>query len=163
MAIKDNRYHEASEAVDDVLFNRFIMRTMIFNKATRAKTFSHVDYICEDIKGRTCYVELKRRNFSSTAHDAIFIEPEKFFTLVNRASQWDGIPLYLNFMEDGVLMFDLRKFNPVEVELARTRIRNNGYHGVEQDVWRMKLPTKDAIMYKRFDNGDYIRDNGKID
>ena len=158
----DREYHEESELMDDELFADFVASTCLFKSVRRNAKYSPIDYMGMDKKGRICSIELKRRNFNMDRYKSIFIEPEKAWHLINRYEQYDLIPLYVNFFDDGVLMFDLRKYEKpnIELEHKKVKIYNNG-HNEEQNVWRMELPTDDAIRYIREDNGEYVYVDGR--
>ena len=72
--------------------------------------------------------------------------------MVNRYEQFGLIPLYLNFFNnDTLLIFDLRKINPdKDVIYIKITIMNHGYEE-KQTVWRVKLPTDIATLYKKID------------
>lgn len=149
-------YHEASEEIDDELFQQFCEDTKYFKDISRNRKYSDIDYTCTDIKGRKCSVELKRRDCSIEQYDTIYIECSKFWKLIERFNQFRYIPLYLNFMTNGALMFNLIQWNsdPTKIKLKKTKINNKGYEE-QQYTYRYELPIEEAIMFKR-DGGIWI-------
>ena len=76
--------------------------------------------------------------------------------MINRYEQFGLIPLYLNFFNnDTLLIFDLRKINNPDKDLIyiKITIMNRGYEE-KQTVWRAKLPTDIATLYKKI-NGKW--------
>lgn len=150
-------YHEASERKDDALFQEFNDQTHYFPITKRNQQLSHIDYTCTDAKGRECSVELKRRQCKVAEYTHIYIEPQKFFEMLLRWMQYRIIPIYINFMKDGVLMFDLRQWENVDLKLQRVTINNHGYSEEKQETYRYCLPTDKAIMFIKDIDGRYIR------
>lgn len=149
-------YHEASEGIDDELFTDFVNHTKLFKSVKRNRQFSDIDYIGVDLKGRDCSIELKKRNIASAKYPTTYIEAEKAWKLVNRYEQFGYQPLYINFYNDCVLIFDLKKYRPdIDFVYKKLTIFNKGYDE-KQKVWRVELPNTDAIRFTKEDNGEYV-------
>ena len=153
----NTEYHDESELIDDELFADFVANSEIFQSVTRNRKYSDIDYIGIDLKGRKCSIELKKRNFEHTRYSTTLIECHKAWKLIERYSQFGLIPLYINFFDDAVLIFDLKKYKPdIDFKYRNMRIYNKGY-GEKQNVWRIELSNADAIVFKRNNNnGKYV-------
>lgn len=158
----DNQYHEASERECDSLFDDFATNSNIFKTAMRNPKYSKIDYTAVDKKNRFCNVELKKRECSTDTYSTTFIECEKAWELINKYGMKQYIPLYINFFNDGVLLFDLRKYdNPVtDLKYNNVEVIDKGYNNVHYRTWRMELPNTDAIKFKKI-NGKYVHIDGR--
>lgn len=158
------KYHEDSEQIDDELFNEFTTDTHYFKWVKRNNVpYSAIDYIGEDIKGRKVNIELKRRNTEHDKYLSTYIETDKMYRLINKYLQFGQIPLYINFYSnDTILMFDLRYYeNPhKDLKHKKVKITNHGYDDEEQMVWRVELPNRDAIHFKKI-NDKWVFTNGR--
>lgn len=157
----DAAYHEDAERLDDELFQEFVEGTNLFASIKRNRQYSDIDYIGTDLKGRKCSIELKYRNCTIEQYKHIYIECSKFWKLLEKYLQFDCQPLYLNFMKNGVILFDLKQWEkePQQLELRRIKINNKGYHE-NQDTYRYLLPIDKGIWFKKDETGTWkITDN----
>lgn len=160
MAI-DIKYHREFERKDDELFQDFKENTNIFSEAYRNSEMSIIDYSAKDIKGRFCSIELKSRLCETTKYPTTFIECSKFWKMIEKWEQKGFIPLYINFYEDGVMLFDLRKFSEVfQKPPTEITINNKGYYNQRHTTYRYELDNSKAVIFIKI-NGKYkIMNNG---
>lgn len=150
------------ESEDDILFQEFANDTKYFKETRRNHPMSALDYSATDKAGRKCQIELKKRNFTCRMFATTAIECEKFWLMYNRWLQYGYVPLYINFFNDAILVFDLRKIEDPDKTLKyhMMTITNKGY-GEKQKVYRIELPNDIALVYIKDDNGKYkLKDGG---
>lgn len=150
-------YYEESEKTDNAYFERFNDYMKWFTITERQGHFNRIDYYCTDKKGRNVSVELKLRYNTINTFDSIFIEEEKFSTMINKFNNENFLPLFINFFQNGdnVAVWDLRKYADKKPELIEKIILDPGVNQTKL-VKRYLLPTKDAHYYE-FENNKFIQ------
>ena len=117
-----------------------------FTKLERNTLFDRIDIEAKDRKGRRVNIELKSRNISIDKYDTIYIEEDKYKHLLMKWENDGEIPLYINFFNNGVGVWDVRKFpNPDTVNVT---IYNKGRQTIE-NVNRYILPVDGCIKLGR--------------
>ena len=115
-------------------------------KLERNTLFDRNDIGAKDRKGRRINIELKTRNISIDKYDTIYIEEDKYKHLLMKWENDGEIPLYINFFNNGVGVWDVRKFpNPDTVNVT---IYNKGRQTIE-NVNRYILPVDGCIKLGR--------------
>ena len=117
-----------------------------FTKLERNTLFDRIDIEAKDRKGRRVNIELKTRNIAIDKYDTIYIEEDKYKHMIMKWENDGEIPLYINFFNGGVGVWDLRNFpNP---QITNVRIYNKGRQTIE-NVNRYILPVKGCIKLGR--------------
>ena len=121
---------------------------------------NEIDFKATDKKGRLVHIEHKQRK--GTIEDFkkygnILIEPSKinaFTKIMESGFSNNEQTLYLNYTDDGIIIFDLNNISEM-IFYPNHRQINYGKHTVEHEH-RFGLKIKDAIIYKK-NNDNYIR------
>lgn len=119
---------------------------------------SIIDYQCVDRKGRKCHVELKQRNANIDTFPTILLDATKMYEwakLSKTGSTLNEQRLYFNFMNDGVIIFDIN--NQSELMFYPNHKQWNPAEGKYEYRDKFGLPIKNAIVYKRNDDGTLTR------
>lgn len=154
--MRNNEYFSQSEDTCWELLLQFNTETHIFKELIQSPKGHHVD--CSGITqdGRVCSIELKKRNAiltqggkfkSKTFQDeTLYIEAHKMGTMQIEIMQ-GNIPLYINFLENGVVVIYVLNRLSTLPTLEKKTIPSQGY-GKFEIGHRMGLNITDAIIYK---------------
>lgn len=149
-----NNYFQECENIDASLLHDFVNKTNLFKEIKQNEYGDKVDFLGTDKNDRPCMLEIKRRKCNIQTYSTIYIETEKYWSLIQRWRQFNFIPLYVNFMDNGVLIFDLKRTEPDKMKPKLVNIWNGGYKQ-NQEVWRYELPREDAITFYNDENNGY--------
>ena len=144
---KDEEYFNKSEDICSEKIQTFNNKYHLFNEIGELKRKSSIDWTGITCTGKYANIELKNRNYSSNYFQTIYIESHKWAKLKIQAEWDEQEPLYVNFMNDGVvLLFNLNKLKHKPVFSEIKQIKSNGYGGFEISS-RIELDVKDAWRY----------------
>ena len=156
---KDNKnYVELQENICSTYLQLFNNKLNWFKIMTKNDENSIIDYTCIDKKDRKCHVELKQRLATIDEYDTILLDATKLWMwtkLGTTGATNNEQRLYFNFMNDGVIIFDINnqsefKFYP------NKKIWNQALQSYEYRD-KIGLPTKNAIIYKYNKDGTLTR------
>lgn len=153
-------YHEQSECIDDELLKDFIEHSNVLSEVHRCRQYSHIDYYGKDIKGRDVNIELKKRNNKMNKYATTYIECSKAWTLLEQYEQYHRIPLYINFFDDGIIIFKLNVTDFLGAVPIKQKIWNHGYEEY-QTAWRYELDNDSGFRYIKI-NGQYQLVDGEM-
>ena len=163
-----NNYFNIKEDEDSNLLVNFNEDQHWFNGLTGNPQYSEVDYKADDIKGRRVHLELKQRKGTISKfinqYKTVLIEPSKVaaFTRIQESGYTNGEKvLYVNFVDDGVILFDVDKI-PYYVNYPNHFQRNFGkgeqnINKLHEHETRLGIPMTCAIIFRRDNNGHYTR------
>lgn len=140
-------FYDKSEELCDSLLEAFNRKHDIFKVVYRHMSRSRIDCMCKDHEDNMYAVEMKKRNCTADKYDTMFIECSKFWVLYEQYVLHGYTPIYLCFMDDCTLWFDLRDIDPMSIELVKRKIYNQGSER-EEVVYRYLLPINKAKVYK---------------
>ena len=149
-------YFEANETKDWKLLTDFNAKTHLFKELVKCREKHHADASGKTQDGRTVSIELKKRNvvltkggrFSGATFkdEHLYIESHKFCDLWCDSFD-NSIPLYINFLEnDVVVLYNLNKLT-TKPTIQKKIIKSNGYNSFEIGH-RMGLSINDALIFK---------------
>jgi len=141
-SIRERLMFKQLAKIDDSIYN--IKFTPYNGKDSYDVTFSN--YIDEK-NGETNLAEIKVRHSDYTdVVGGFFIEKSKYDYLMSRANEFDKI-LYINFFQDGVLIWDLKQCKKPKFELIEARINNQSQSTKIKDIGCLQF--WDAIYVKK--------------
>ena len=143
--MKNNEYFQETEMEDYDKLVAFNEATHIFGELIPISGMKHYDASGYTIDGRGARIELKTRHNNLRTYDGLFIENHKIANLHFDYLAFDDEPLYLNFCDDGIALFNLEQI------LTRPKIntfmtKSKGYQCVEYNS-RNDLSLDDATIY----------------
>ena len=160
--MENKEYVNKQEEICSNLLEEFNKQLKWFDEMKPNEEYSIIDYTCIDKKGRKCHLELKQRNANIDSFDTIFLDVTKMY-------EWTKIGmsgftnqeqrLYFNFMNDGIIIFDLNNIS--NMEFYPNHKQPNYAKGIEEhrDKWGLKV--EDAIVYKYNKDGTLTRVKNK--
>lgn len=163
-----DNYFNIKEDEDSNLLVNFNEDQQWFSGLTGNPQYAEVDYKADDIKGRRVHLELKQRKGTIdkfiNQYKTVLIEPSKVaaFTRIQESGYTNGEKvLYVNFVDDGVILFDVDKI-PYYVNYPNHFQRNFGkgeqnINKLHEHETRLGIPMTCAIIFKRDKNGHYTR------
>ena len=163
-----DNYFNIKEDEDSNLLVNFNEDQRWFNGLTGNPQYSEVDYKADDIKGRRVHLELKQRNGTISKfinqYKTVLIEPSKVaaFSKIMESGYTNGEKvLYVNFVDDGVILFDIDKI-PYYVNYPNHHQRNFGKgeknkNKLHEHETRLGIPMSCAIIFKKNDDNHYTR------
>lgn len=142
----NNEYFNNQEKNDLQLFYEFNYEHKLFTSITPASAKCQYDAIATH-KNRKFAVELKKRYITLSKYKTIMIEDYKYLELMLEA-KYNGLePLYVNFLYDGVVIFNLNKLKD-KPRFTEHTIKSEGYETLQAKERRYHLPIEDGIIYK---------------
>ena len=105
----------------------------------------HYDASGATYDGRTARIELKTRHFDINKYQSLYIEDHKSANLLYDWITLNDEPLYVNFCDDGIVLFNLRQLTQ-RPKTSTGRSYSNGYQGWEYNS-RNELYLVDATIY----------------
>ena len=156
----NDEYFNNQEARCIQLLTEFNNAVHWFKKIHPNALYSHIDATATDISGRTVHIELKERkgNLSKfVEYGDIMIEPKKLeaFTAIGESGHaLNEQRLYINFVDDGVIIFNLDKLSNLAF-YPNHRHFNKGRNTWEYED-RFGLKIQEALLYQN-ERGAYKR------
>lgn len=152
-------YCDTMEDRNEQLLNDFNQHVHWFSEITPNERGSEIDFKCKDIKsGRTTHVETKERKGTIKQYanwGTVLIEPSKIARtskIMESGYSLDEQRLYINFVDDGVLVFNLNKISTLKYFPNHKHWNNRDKSYENED--RFGLLIEDAIVYQRDEDGN---------
>lgn len=117
----------------------------LFDEIRPEKEKSQIDATAKH-KQREFAVELKRRLISKNMYKSIMIEDYKYAELMMEYQFNKKEPLYINFLDDAVVIFNLNKLKH-KPKLRIMNIKSEGYDKLQLQERRYMLDINDAVIY----------------
>ena len=156
-------YFDTQEQNDMALLEEFNNQVSWFVGEISATTngTSH-DAEAIDIKGRKTLIEHKQRKGDTdlyiNTYKTVLVEPLKISHLSKTASvsgfSLNEQRLYINYTDDGVIIFDLNKKHHLEYYPNHHHYDPGSRKFVDED--RFGIPVEEGIIYKKID-GKYVK------
>lgn len=153
-------YFDIQEKKDSILLEEFNDDLHWFKGLSGNPQYSEVDYKATDAKNRLVHLELKQRKGNINQYlnyGDILIEPSKVsaFSKIMESGFTNGEKvLYVNFVDDGIIIFDIDKI-PYYKNYPNHKQINFGKQKVEHET-RLGIPMSCAIVFKK-EKGKYTR------
>lgn len=145
-------YFQANETNDLQLLYELNEHEHWFDSIQPTKEKSQIDAIAKH-KNRRFGIELKRRYVQLKTYKTIMIEPYKYLELIFEYI-FNGLePLYINFLHDAVVIFNLNKIKH-KPNFTIHNIKSQGYEVMQCSERRYHLDLRDAVIYKK-ENNEY--------
>ena len=143
----DKNYFSQNEKNDLQLFYEFNYEHKLFTSITPASAKCQYDAIA--IRGKRKFaVELKRRYIPLNKYKTIMLEDYKYLELMLEA-QYNGLePLYVCFLYDAVVIFNLNKLKTKPNFRIHNNIKSQGYEVNQLQERRYMLPIEEGVIYK---------------
>lgn len=143
-------YFEMNENKDYQLLLDFNQHTNLFDTVRRAKEGHHTDAIASHINNlgeeRLFNIEIKRRFCNHTKYDTAFIEDYKMASMLLDYHFFGIEPLYINFYNDAVVIFNLTKLSKYPKQDI-WNIYSEGKKVNQTQERRYGLDFKDAVVF----------------
>lgn len=159
--MNNRNYVNKQEKICSNLLEQFNKQLKWFNEMNPNNDkdeYSIIDYTCIDKKGRKCHCELKQRNANIDDFPTIFLDVTKMFewTKIGMSGFTNNEQrLYFNFMNDGVIIFDLNNISSMEFYPNHKQMNYAEQKEEHRDKWGLKI--NDAIVYKYNKDGTMTR------
>ena len=145
-------YFQTNETNDLQLLYELNEHEHWFDSIHPTKEKSQIDAIAKH-KNRRFGIELKRRYVQLKTYKTIMIEPYKYLELIFEYI-FNGLePLYINFLHDAVVIFNLNKIKH-KPNFTVHNIKSQGYEVMQCSERRYHLDLRDAVIYKK-ENNEY--------
>lgn len=145
-------YFQTNETNDLQLLYELNEHEHWFDSIHPTKEKSQIDAIAKH-KNRRFGIELKRRYVQLKTYKTIMIEPYKYLELIFEYV-FNGLePLYINFLHDAVVIFNLNKIKH-KPKFTVHNIKSQGYEVMQCSERRYHLDLRDAVIYKK-ENNEY--------
>lgn len=142
----NKEYFNQSEQNDLQLLYEFNYEHKLFDSIIPASAKCQYDAIATH-KNRKFAVELKKRYITLSKYKTIMIEDYKYLELMLEA-KYNGLePLFVNFLYDAVVIFNLNKLKD-KPRFTEHTIKSEGYETLQAKERRYHLPIEDGIIYK---------------
>jgi len=142
----NKEYFNQSEQNDLQLLYEFNYEHKLFTSIIPTKEKTQYDAIATH-KNRKFAVELKKRYITLSKYKTIMIEDYKYLELMLEAKYNNLEPLYINFLYDAVVIFNLNKLK-TKPRFTEHTIKSEGYETLQAKERRYHLPIEDGIIYK---------------
>lgn len=142
----NKEYFNQSEQNDLQLLYEFNYEHKLFTSIIPTSAKCQYDAIATH-KNRKFAVELKKRYIPSNKYKTIMIEDYKYLELMLEAKYNNLEPLYINFLYDAVVIFNLNKLK-TKPRFTEHTIKSEGYETLQAKERRYHLPIEDGIIYK---------------
>ena len=123
----------------------FNYQTKLFDSITPTKEKSQIDATAKH-KDREFAVEIKHRLIPVDKYKTIMIEDYKYLELMLEYQFYGKEPLYINFLNDVVVIFNLNKLKH-KPKLRVMNIKSEGYDTMQCQERRYMLDINDAVIY----------------
>ena len=139
-------YFKDNERQDLQLLYEFNYETKLFKWVIPTEPKSQIDAIAMK-NNRTFAIEIKHRMIPVDRYKTIMIEDYKYCELLQEYQFNNREPLYINFLHDAVVIFNLSKLS-AKPKLRIMNIKSEGYDKVQYQERRYMLDLSDACIYK---------------
>jgi hypothetical protein len=143
----NEQYFKINEKTDIQLLYEFNEEHKFFDSITPTKEKEQFDAIAWH-KTRTFAVELKHRFIPISRYKTLFIEDYKLAALMLEYIINKREPLYINFLHDAIVIFNLNKLS-IKPKMTIKDIKSEGYEHIQKQERRFELNLKDAVIYMR--------------
>lgn len=143
----NEQYFKTNEKTDIQLLYEFNEEHKFFDAITQTKEKEQFDAIAWH-KTRTFAVELKHRFIKLNKYKTLFIEDYKLAALMLEYIINKREPLYINFLHDAIVIFNLNKLS-IKPKMTIKDIKSEGYEHIQKQERRFELNLKDAVIYMR--------------
>ena len=143
----NKQYFKTNEKTDLQLLYEFNEEHKFFDSITPAKEKEQFDAIAWH-KTRTFAIELKHRFIPISRYKTLFIEDYKLAALMLEYIINKREPLYINFLHDAIVIFNLNKLS-IKPKMTIKDIKSEGYEHIQKQERRFELNLKDAVIYMR--------------
>lgn len=141
-----NNYFMENEQQDLQLLYEFNYQTKLFQWVMPTQEKSQIDAIAMK-NNRNFAIEIKHRLIPVDKYKSIMIEDYKYLELMME-KQFNGRePLYINFLHDAVVIFNLNKLKN-KPKLRIMNIKSEGYDKMQYQERRYMLDLSDAVIYR---------------
>lgn len=141
----NKNYFNQSEQNDLQLFYEFNYEHKLFDSITPTSAKCQYDAIA--IRGKRKFaVELKKRYIPLNKYKTIMIEDYKYLELMLEAKYNNLEPLYINFLYDAVVIFNLNKLKH-KPRFTEHTIKSEGYETLQAKERRYHLPIEEGVIY----------------
>lgn len=143
----NKNYFNQSEANGLQLLYEFSDDYKLFDSITPTKEKAQYDAVA--IRGKRKFaVELKKRYIPLNKYKTIMIESYKYLELLLEA-KYNGLePLYVCFLYDAVVVFNLDKLKNKPNFRIHNTIKSQGYEVNQLQERRYMLPIEEGVVYK---------------
>ena len=141
----NKQYFKTNEKTDIQLLYEFNEEHKFFDSITPTKPMEQFDAIAWH-KTRTFAIELKHRFIPINKYKTLFIEDYKFAALMLEYIINKREPLYINFLHDAIVIFNLNKLS-IKPKMTIKDIKSEGYEHIQKQERRYELSLKDAVIY----------------
>lgn len=139
-------YFETNERQDLQLLYQFNYDNKLFTWVMPTAEKSQIDAIAMK-GGRNFAIEIKHRMIPVSKYQHLMIEDYKYLELMMEKQFNNREPLYINFLHDAVVIFNLTKLKE-KPKLRIMNIKSEGYGAMQQQERRYMLDLSDAVIYK---------------
>ena len=139
-------FFDTNEQNDLQLLYEFNYNTRLFDKIIPTKYSAQIDATATK-GGRQFAIEVKHRQIPIERYKSIMIEDYKYLELMMEQQFNNLEPIYINFCNDGVVIYNLNKLS-AKPKLRVMDIKSEGYDAVQHQERRYMLPLTDAVVYK---------------
>lgn len=139
-------YFKTNEKQDLQLLYEFNYANKLFTWVMPTEPKSQIDAIAMH-SNRTFAIEIKHRMIPVDRYKSIMIEDYKYLELMMEYQFNNREPLYINFLHDAVVIFNLNKLKD-KPKLRIMNIKSEGYDKVQYQERRYMLDLTDACIYK---------------
>ena len=139
-------YFETNEKQDLQLLYEFNYETKLFKWIMPTEPKSQIDAIAMK-NSRTFAIEIKHRLIPVDRYKSIMIEDYKYLELMMEKQFNNREPLYINFLHDAVVIFNLNKLKE-KPKMRVMNIKSEGYDKVQYQERRYMLDLSDAVIFK---------------
>lgn len=139
-------YFETNERQDLQLLYQFNYDNKLFTWVMPTAEKSQIDAIAMK-NNRNFAIEIKHRMIPVDKYKSIMIEDYKYLELMMEKQFNNREPLYINFLHDAVVIFNLNKLKD-KPKLRIMNIKSEGYDKVQYQERRYMLDLTDACIYK---------------
>lgn len=141
----NEQYFKTNEKTDLQLLYEFNEEHKFFDSITQTKEKEQFDAIAWH-KTRTFAIELKHRFIPISRYKTLFIEDYKLAALMLEYIINKREPLYINFLHDAIVIFNLNKLS-IKPKMTIKDIKSEGYEHIQKQERRFELNLKDAVIY----------------
>lgn len=141
----NEQYFKTNEKTDLQLLYEFNEEHKFFDSITPTKEKEQFDAIAWH-KTRTFAIELKHRFIPISRYKTLFIEDYKLAALMLEYIINKREPLYINFLHDAIVIFNLNKLS-IKPKMTIKDIKSEGYEHIQKQERRFELNLKDAVIY----------------
>lgn len=138
-------YFDMNEKQDLQQLYEFNYEKHLFDSITPCKYSAQIDATAKH-KDRQFAVEIKHRLMPKDKYKTIMIEDYKYLELMLEYQFNGKEPLYINFLNDAVVIFNLNKLKSKPKQKVLD-IQSNGYDKLQKLERRYYLDINDAVIY----------------